>query len=99
VPFTEDLTVFFQTAEFATACTYKAGGVGGGTTINVIFDAAFIEHLGITGTNPVILARSSDVPSFSNSDTFTINGVVYRGVNDEPKDDGAIVMIQLQKTV
>lgn len=98
MPFTEDLSVFFNTAEFATACTYKAGGVGVGTTINVIFDAAFIEHLGITGTNPVILAKASDVSSFSNADTFTINGVTYRGVNDEPRDDGAIVTIQLQKT-
>lgn len=94
--FTEDLSVFFT--DFALACTYKAGGVGGGTTINVIFDTASIEHLGITGTNPFLLAKASDISSFSNADTFTINSVVYRGINDEPLDDGAIVRVQLEKT-
>ena len=46
--FTEDLSVFFQSADFATSATYKAGGVGGGTAILVIFDQANQEHLGIT---------------------------------------------------
>lgn len=96
--FTEDLSVYFQTADFATACTYKAGGTGGGVTINVIFDAATIEHFGITGINPILLARAADVPSFTNADTFTINSVVYRGVNDMPLDDGSVVRIELQKT-
>lgn len=98
MPFVEDLSVFFQAADFAVACTYKAGGVGGGVTINVIFDAPAQLHLGITGTNPAFLARSSDIPGFSNADTFTIGAVIYRGINDAPQDDGSIVRIELERT-
>lgn len=97
MPLTEDLSVYFQTMDFATACTYKAGGVGGGTTINVIFDNADDTRLGVSGTNPTLLAKASDIPSFSNTDTFTFGSTVYRGINDEPQDDGATVRIQLEK--
>lgn len=98
MPQTEDLSAFFQTADFATACTYKAGGVGGGVTINVIFDAPAQPHFGITGTNPNLLVRASDIPSFSNADTFTIGAVIYRGINDAPEDDGNVVRIELERT-
>lgn len=94
---TEDLSVFFNANDFATACTYKAGGTGGGTTIYVIKDEPFQGAFGITGTNPTIRCKASDIAAFSNADTFTIGSTVYRGVNEEPQDDGATVIIQLEK--
>jgi hypothetical protein len=97
MPLTEDLTVFFQTADFATAATYKAGGIGGGVTVNVIFDNPDETRLGIAGTNPNVLIKATDIPSLSNADTLTIAGVVYRCINEEPLDDGAILRIQLEK--
>lgn len=95
--FTEDLTAFFQNADFASACTYKAGGSGSGTTIQAIFDNPDSTVFGAHGTNPMILVQAADVTSFSNADTFTIAGVVYRGINAEPIDDGAVLRIQLEK--
>lgn len=95
--FAEDLSPFFQTADFAVAATYKAGGIGGGTTINVIFDNPNQDHLGITGTNPTVLAKASDIPSFSNADTLAIGVATYRLVNQEPLDDGSTVRLQLEK--
>jgi hypothetical protein len=95
--FTEDRTAFFQTADFATAATYKAGGTGGGVTINVIFDAPNQEHLGITGVNPTVLVNVDDIASFSNTDTLTIGATTYRFVNSEPTDDGNVLRIQLEK--
>lgn len=93
--FTEDLAQYF--ADFGVAATYKAGGVGGGVPITVLKDEPYQGHLGITGTNPTVLARASDVPSFSNADTLTIGAVVYRLVNDEPLDDGVLVRFQMEK--
>lgn len=95
--FAEDRTVFFRTADFATAALYKALGQGAGVTINVIFDAPNQEHLGITGTNPTALVNKDDIASFSNTDTLTIGATVYRFVNDEPEDDGNVLRIQLEK--
>jgi hypothetical protein len=97
MPLNEDLTVLFQTADFATAVTYKAGGVGGGVTVNVLFDVPDETRMGIAGANPSVQIKASDVPSFSNADTLTIAGVVYRCINEEPLDDGAILRIQLEK--
>lgn len=96
--FTEDLSAFFQTADFALAATYKAGGIGTGTTVNVIFDRAHIEQLGgvITGTNPVALGKATDFSSFTNSDTLTISSIVYRITASDPQDDGATVLLQLE---
>lgn len=94
--FTEDLTVFFQTGDFAIAATYKAGGVGGGVTKNVIFDRATLGQLGVSATDPVALGIASDFPSITTSDTLTINSVVFRIVDSQPQHDGALVELQLE---
>lgn len=96
MPFTEDLTAFFATGDFATAATYKAGGVGAGTTVNVIFDEPAQDPMGISGTRPTVLAKASDITSFSNADTLTIGATVYRIVDSEPIDDGALLQLQLE---
>ncbi len=95
--FTEDLTVFFKSADFATVATYKAGGVGGGVTKNVIFDAAFAAQLGMDAVTPVALVITSDFPSVSNMDTLTIGSTVYRISESQPHDDGAISVLQLEQ--
>lgn len=93
---TEDLTVFLDTDEFAQAATYKVGGVGSGTTVNVIFDAPDHGHLGINGIKPRATGRASDFSSFGNTDTLTIGSTVYRIVDSNPIDDGAMVELQLE---
>lgn len=87
--FTEDLTVFFDTDDFAVAATYN-----GATAVNVIFDAAYLAQLGMTGTNPVALGRAADFASPVGK-TLLIGSTTYTIRNSEPQDDGALVLLQL----
>ena len=89
--FTENLDVFFNTAEFATAATYN-----GATTINVIFDRAYLSQLGVAGTNPVALAKASDVPANAVGKTLQIGADVWTIQDVQPQDDGAVVLLQLR---
>jgi hypothetical protein len=90
--FAEDLDVFFNTADFATAATLQGGAV-----VNVIFDAAHLEVLGVSSANPVALVKASDVAVSDVGKTLTINAVVYTINDRQPQDDGATVLLQLQK--
>lgn len=89
--FTEDLTPLFDPAIFGTAATLQ-----GGTTVNVIFDAAYLENFGIAGTNPSCLAKASDISSANINQTLTINSVAYTIRNRKPQDDGAMVLCELE---
>lgn len=91
--FSEDLAPFFDTADFATSATLQ----GLGTPINVIFDAAYLEALGVSSTNPVAWAKASDVAEVDVGKTLTINSVVYTINDRQPQDDGATVLLQLSK--
>lgn len=94
--FTEDLTAFFDTADFAVAATYKAGGVGDGVTVNVIFDRAHLEALDVSSTGPVALGIATDTSGYVPTDTLTIGSDIYRIVDRQPRDDGATVLLILE---
>lgn len=91
--FTEDLDVFFNPAEFATVATLQ----GSSTPVNVIFDAAHLEILGVSSANPVAEAKASDVADGDIGKTLTIDSVVYTIRDRQPKDDGKTVLLQLAK--
>ena len=93
--FAEDLKPFFQPADFAVAALYKSMGAGAGVTINVIFDEPGLDAFEMSSTNPVVLAMASDVASIDKTDTLTIGATVFRIVESQPQDDGAIVRLQL----
>lgn len=97
MPFTENLDAFLDVDDFATAMTYKVGGVGAGSTVNVIFDEPEQEHLGISGTRPTATGKASDFASAGNTDTLTSGATVYRIVDVAPVADGAMVELQLEK--
>ena len=90
--FTEDLSVFFDTDDFATAATYN-----GATAVAVIFDAAYLAQLGIAGTNPVALGQASVFPAAAVGKTLAIGGTNYIIRDRQPQDDGATVLLQLEK--
>lgn len=90
--FAEDLDVFFNTGDFATAATLQGGAI-----VNVIFDAAHLEVLGVSSANPVALAKASDVADSDIGKTLTINAVAYTIHDRQPQDDGATVLLQLSK--
>jgi hypothetical protein len=94
--FTEDLEVFLNADEHAVAALYKAGGVGAGVAVNVIFNESGGEVLGITTTKPEAIGKSSDFAAMTNTDTLTIGANVYRIVDANPIDDGAFTNLKLE---
>ena len=97
MPFTEDLSVFVQPNDFATAALYTPVS-GSPATINVIFDNPGVEVFNITSRNPSAVAKTSDLPAYSNQDTLTVNGVAYRITDSQPIDDGAFTVLGLTLT-
>lgn len=90
--FSEDLSVFFNTAEHAIAATLQGGAAD---AVPVIFDRADLETLGVANTNPVALVKAADVAEADVGKTLTINGTVFTIRDYQPQDDGAIVRLQL----
>lgn len=90
--FSENTAQFLATADHAVAATYD-----GATTVNGIFDAAYLDGPGVAGTNPVFLCAAANVPVGGIGKTLLVNGVTYRIRNREPQDDGAFVLLQLEK--
>lgn len=93
MPFAEDLTPFFNTAEFATAATYNSA-----TTVNGIFDREYGEALGnvVEGTTPVFLCALADLPSVDHDDTLLIDATTYKVKGVEPDGTG-VVLLRLEK--
>jgi len=87
-----DLSIFFNTDEFADAVTYTPSG-GEGTSIDIIIlssDEA-LQDPQPAGDELVILAQESDIPSPNPlGDTFTIDSTTYYLTRNEggPKPDG-----------
>lgn len=80
MPFTEDLSEFLSTTDFATAAVFS----GNGATVNVIFDANYRDPLGIEATGPQAVGAATDFPSVVHNQTLTINSVAYKIVKVEP---------------
>ena len=90
--FTEDLSAFFDTDGFAVDATL------GAATIQVIFDNEHrLAHDMVSTTNPVAWAKASDVDSSDVGSTIAISGVSYTIRDVQPVDDGAVVILQLEK--
>lgn len=84
MPFAEDMTAFFSTAEFATTALI------GGVAVPVIFDAPAATPFGdsLDTTAPTCLLPSSAAP-VQRGDAIAINGVAYRVERADPDGTGA----------
>lgn len=91
--FTEDLDAFLDEADFAVAATLQGGATG---AVKAIFDAAYLEALGVSGTGPTALVKAAAVVAADVGKTLTIGAVAYTIRNREPQDDGAFVLLRLQ---
>jgi len=90
--FTEDMTAFFNASEFAVAATYN-----GSTTIYGNFNAPYAAALDVAGTNPTFECAASDVPASGVGNPLAVNSVTYKIRNRMPQDDGAWVVLELEK--
>lgn len=95
MPFTEDLTAFFDADDFAWAATFTPT-TGSASSPKVIFDEAYAAELGIAATNPVAIGKAADFgASVTVGGTIAINGTTYTIRERELMDDGALVRLQL----
>jgi hypothetical protein len=93
--FTEDLSVFFSTAEFAVDAVWTPAAGGGPFTIPVIFDNAYREfamgEADQAGREPECLARDDQLAQGSGmkrGDVVVINSVTYKVGTIEPDGTG-----------
>jgi hypothetical protein len=78
-----DLSVFFNTSEFAESVTYTATGAAA-RTITVILTAEdpAIQTPAPPGDSMIILAKYADIAAPRRGDTFTINSETWYVVGD-----------------
>jgi hypothetical protein len=89
-----DISEMFVEADFATASVY------GAATINVIFDAEFLETdvgggVSVDGSSPVAYAQTNTMANIARGDTITIGGVAYV-VTDRQDDNTGVTMLRLR---
>ncbi len=97
MPFTEDLSHFFNTADFADEATYTPTG---GQVIKVkgIYDADFIDpglaiEIGEGGVQPSFICKSSDLPNPRHDDLLVVRGVAHKVVGVQPDGQGVTTLI------
>lgn len=73
--FTEDLSGFFRSADFAVLGTYTPSG-GSATPVYGIFDNVFSEDLQVAGSLPVFECSAADIATLSVDDLLTISGTL-----------------------
>lgn len=83
--FTEDFTPFFE--DFAVSATL------GASTFSVIFDRAHLESLGISATQPLLVAKTSDVSSANKGTSITVNGTAYTVMDNQPDGTGMTTLL------
>ena len=88
--FTEDLTMFFDTGDFAVAMTHDA------STYNVIFDAEYSGDDMMAGSLPMAMLSASDAANVPVLDTVTISAVNYT-VREKNQDGTGVVNLILEE--
>ncbi|HWT00199.1 MAG TPA: hypothetical protein VN256_08125 [Pyrinomonadaceae bacterium] len=99
MPFTEDLSQFFEQDEFAVAAVIKNGPTVI-RSISVIFNTptqeAAIFDAGAEVNVPFMQCQTSDLTGVTKSHTVTINGVAYR-IGEREDDGTGVSTVQLRK--
>jgi len=102
MPFLEDLSVFFNDAEFAYVCMWTPAGDThpGPTTItlNAIFDRSGLnvggpDNVFIETSGPEALCALSDIPNVKQGDTFEANSTEYTVENVLPDGTGLVRLV------
>jgi hypothetical protein len=82
--FVEDIAPFLT--DFGIAATV------GGVSVRGIFDAAYADALGLSGTRPMLLVAAADVPAVAEGAAVTIGATSYTVESVRPDCAG---MVQL----
>lgn len=87
---TSDLSFFFNEDEFGVPATF------GAASITVIFDAAFLSAMGMGGTGPQAMCKTSDVAAAVQGDSITINGTAYTIAGPPEPNGTGVTLLQLR---
>lgn len=88
--FTEDLSPFFNTDEFARTVTLK------GVEVQAVFDNGYSAELGMDGLGPRLTLASADCATVVQGDTAVIGSVNYTVAAVEPDGTG-VTLLRLQE--
>ena len=80
--FTEDLSVFLSTSDFAVSCSL------GLVTINGILDNEYIEINEVSTLSPVLVVKTADVSTAVEGDAITVDDVSYKIITKESDGTG-----------
>lgn len=86
--FSQDLSPYFNVAEFAVAAQLD------GVEVAVIFDRAYHDGLGgqIESSSPVCLVPTAAVPSVAQGSALELDGVTYQVTRVEPDGTGVTTL-------
>lgn len=97
--FTEDLTPFFQTADFAVTAAWTPAAGGGPFTLQVILENPYFEvmvgNAHAAGRQPTCWARDDQLAQgagIKRNDTLVINAVTYKVAEIQPDGTGVSVL-------
>lgn len=88
--FSEDMTPFFNTDDFGVVATFAHGTST--SSVNVLFDSAYADPLGIEGSHPRAAGMASDIGTAVHGDTLAIGTGTYKIVNVRPDGSGVVVL-------
>lgn len=95
MPFTEDLTAFFSSSDFAHDATWTPAAGGGPYTVQVIFENAYREYAvgeaGQAGREPMCWVSDTQIAQGSGmkrGDALVIDSVSYVVAQVEPDGTG-----------
>lgn len=88
--FTEDVSAYFNTDEFAVDATV------GGVALRGIFDSAYAEALSMEGSGPVLRFATADKSNAAQGDAVVIGAASYTVAAVEPDGTG-ITLLRLQE--
>lgn len=99
--FSEDLSVFFDTNDFAESAAYTPRDFTHPstqtTTINGIFQDRFIEINGVATKKSTFLCATSSVPNVDNGDWLTVKSIDFTVGDSEPDGTGLTLLILVKQ--
>lgn len=97
--FADDLSFFFQLADFAVAATWTPFGGGAQQSAQVLLDAPDLERLGDTvlSREYAITYAAGQLPGLKTGETLSVEGVSYTVREVAALDDGALMRATLSK--
>jgi hypothetical protein len=96
MPFVENLDEFLDPGDFADMAVYTPQG-GSASTVNVIFDGAYMETLNVEDSGPAAHGKAADFAGVRQGDALRVRATDYFIRDKRPDGQGWITLkLELQ---